>query len=88
MPKPKKNPSSQARNDSATVDGQESNYTIWRLAKINFAIRGVGGQIAHGDTFHDGRQADLRADFILANPPIQRLRQWRRPPAGRQTLEV
>jgi type I restriction enzyme M protein len=53
-----------------SIYGQESNYTTWRLAKMNLAIRGIGGQIAHGDTFHDDRHADLRADFILANPPF------------------
>jgi type I restriction enzyme M protein len=53
-----------------SIYGQESNYTTWRLAKMNLAIRGIGGQIAHGDTFHDDRHADLKADFILANPPF------------------
>ncbi len=52
-----------------SIYGQESNYTTWRLAKMNLAIRGVDGQIAHGDTFHNDRHPDLRADFILANPP-------------------
>jgi len=53
-----------------SIYGQESNYTTWRLAKMNLAIRGIDGQIAHGDTFHDDRHPDLRADFILANPPF------------------
>jgi type I restriction enzyme M protein len=53
-----------------SIYGQESNYTTWRLAKMNLAIRGIGGQITHGDTFHDDRHADLKADFILANPPF------------------
>jgi len=53
-----------------SVYGQESNYTTWRLAKMNLAIRGIEGQIAHGDTFHNDRHADLKADFILANPPF------------------
>ncbi|HUF04401.1 MAG TPA: N-6 DNA methylase [Aridibacter sp.] len=34
------------------------------------AIRGIDGQIAHGDTFHNDRHPDLKADFILANPPF------------------
>jgi type I restriction enzyme M protein len=51
-----------------SIYGQESNYTTWRLAKINLAIRGIEGQIAHGDTFHNDRFPDLKADFILANP--------------------
>jgi type I restriction enzyme M protein len=77
-----------------SIYGQESNYTTWRLAKMNLAIRAIDGQIAHGDTFHDDRHPDLKADFILANPPFNisdwggdRLRDDKRwqygvPPAG------
>ena len=77
-----------------SIYGQESNYTTWRLAKMNLAIRGIEGQIAHGDTFHNDRHPDLKADFILANPPFnvsdwggERLRddkrwQYGAPPAG------
>ena len=57
-----------ARGD-ISIYGQESNYTTWRLAKMNLAIRGIEGQIAHGDSFHHDRHPDLKADFILANPP-------------------
>ena len=53
-----------------SIYGQESNHTTWRLAKMNLAIRGIEGQIEHGDTFHNGRHPDLKADFILANPPF------------------
>ena len=53
-----------------SVYGQESNHTTWRLAKMNLAIRGIEGQIAHGDSFHNDRHPDLKADFILANPPF------------------
>ena len=53
-----------------SIYGQESNYTTWRLAKMNLAIRGIEGQIAHGDSFHNDRHPDLRADYILANPPF------------------
>src|SRR5690606_16826358 len=49
---------------------QESNYTTWRLAKMNLAIRGIDGQIAHGATFHNDRHPDLKAHFILAHPPF------------------
>ena len=58
-----------ARGDISTY-GQESNYTTWRLAKMNLAIRGIEGQIAHGNSFHNDRHPDLKADFILANPPF------------------
>jgi type I restriction enzyme M protein len=53
-----------------SVYGQESNYTTWRLCKMNLAIRGIDGQIAHGDSFHNDRYPDLRADYVLANPPF------------------
>jgi type I restriction enzyme M protein len=77
-----------------SIYGQESNYTTWRLARMNLAIRGIDGQIAHGDTFHNDRHPDLKADFILANPPFnisdwggERLREDKRwkygvPPEG------
>ena len=58
-----------------SIYGQESNYTTWRLAKMNLAIRGIEGQIAHGDTFHNDRHPDLKADFILANPPFN-VKDW------------
>ena len=63
-----------ARGD-ISIYGQESNYTTWRLAKMNLAIRGIEGQIAHGDSFHNDRHSDLRADFILANPPFN-VKDW------------
>ena len=53
-----------------SIDGQESNYTTWRLAKMNLAIRGIDAQIGHGDTFHTDRHPDLKADYVLANPPF------------------
>lgn len=53
-----------------SVWGQESNYTTWRLAKMNLAIRGIDASIGHGDTFHNDRHPDLKADYVLANPPF------------------
>ncbi len=64
-----------ARRGDISIYGQESNYTTWRLAQMNLAIRGIGGQIAHGDSFHDDRHPDLKADFILANPPFN-VKDW------------
>jgi type I restriction enzyme M protein len=64
-----------AKNNIA-IYGQESNYTTWRLARMNLAIRGIEGQIAHGDSFHNDRHPDLKADFILANPPFN-VSDWR-----------
>ncbi len=56
--------------DDISIYGQESNYTTWRLAKMNLAIRGIDAQIAHGDTFHNDKHPDLKADYVLANPPF------------------
>lgn len=53
-----------------SIYGQESNYTTWRLARMNLAIRGIDAQIAHGDSFHNDRHPDLKADYVLANPPF------------------
>ncbi len=58
-----------------SIYGQESNYTTWRLAKMNLAIRGIEGQIEHGDSFGNDRHPDLKADFILANPPFN-VKSW------------
>ncbi len=58
------------RIDDISIYGQESNYTTWRLAKMNLAIRGIDAQIAHGDTFHNDQHPDLKADYVLANPPF------------------
>jgi type I restriction enzyme M protein len=51
-----------------SIYGQESNYTTWRLAQMNLAIRGIDAQIAHGDSFHNDQHPDLKADYVLANP--------------------
>ena len=53
-----------------SIWGQESNHTTWKLAKMNLALRGIEGNVAHGDSFHDDRYPDLKADYILANPPF------------------
>lgn len=58
------------RLDDLSIYGQESNYTTWRLAKMNLAIRGIDGNIKHGDTFHADQHPDLKADYIIANPPF------------------
>src|SRR5256884_3648485 len=53
-----------------SIYGQESNYTTWRLAKMNLATRGIAAHLAHGDAFHNDRHPDLKADYVLANPPF------------------
>ena len=55
-----------------SIYGQESNHTTWRLAKMNLAIRGIDGNLGkeHADTFHRDLHPDLKADYVLANPPF------------------
>ena len=53
-----------------SVYGQESNQTTWRLAKMNLAIRGIDANIQWGDTFLNDKHKDLKADFVIANPPF------------------
>jgi type I restriction enzyme M protein len=53
-----------------SIYGQESNPTTLRLAKMNLAIRGIDTKIELGDTFLHDRHKDLKADFIMANPPF------------------
>jgi len=79
-----------------SIYGQESNPTTWRLAKMNLAIRGIDANLGSewGDSFHKDQHKDLKADYVLANPPFndsdwggQRLREdvrWKygAPPAG------
>ncbi|MFB9887039.1 class I SAM-dependent DNA methyltransferase [Balneatrix alpica] len=55
-----------------SIYGQESNPTTWRLAAMNLAIRGIDFNLGKepADTFVRNQHSDLRADFILANPPF------------------
>lgn len=55
-----------------SIFGQESNPTTWRLAKMNLAIRGIEANLGDraADTFFSDLHPDLKADFILANPPF------------------
>jgi len=55
-----------------SIYGQESNPTTWRLAKMNLAIRGIDCNLGphNADTFHNDLHKDLKADFIIANPPF------------------
>ena len=54
------------------VYGQESNYTTWKLARMNLAIRGIDANLGprNADSFRADLHPDLKADFILANPPF------------------
>lgn len=55
-----------------SIYGQESNPTTWRLAAMNLAIRGLEFNLGRepADTFTRNQHSDLRADFVLANPPF------------------
>jgi type I restriction enzyme M protein len=55
-----------------SIYGQESNPTTWKLAKMNLAIRGIEADLGdeNADSFHRDQHKDLKADYILANPPF------------------
>ncbi|WP_328951349.1 type I restriction-modification system subunit M [Streptomyces sp. NBC_00184] len=61
------------------VYGQELNERTWRLAKMNLAIHGIDGDLSTrwGDTFDQDRHPDLKADFVMANPPFN-IKDWSR----------
>ena len=61
--------------NNLSIYGQESNQTTWRLARMNLAIRGIEGQVEYGDSFRNDRHPDLKADYILANPPFN-VKEW------------
>lgn len=82
------------RRDDIAAYGQEANERTWRLAKMNLAIHGIGGDLSTrwADTFYEDKHPDLKSDFILANPPFN-MSDWHRktddprwrygvPPAG------
>jgi type I restriction enzyme M protein len=64
------------RND-ISVFGQEQNPTTWRLAKMNLALRGIEANLGPqwGDSFTNDQHPDLRADFVIANPPFN-IKNW------------
>ena len=58
--------------DDINIFGQESNPTTWRLARMNLAIRGIEGNLGAepADSFHHDQHKNLKADYIIANPPF------------------
>lgn len=60
----------QGRIDDIHVFGQELNTTTMRLAKMNLAMHHIDAKLENGDTLHNDKHKDLKADFILANPPF------------------
>lgn len=62
----------QGNINNISIYGQEKNPTTWRLAKMNLAIRSLNGDLGKyaADTFTEDLHKDLKADYILANPPF------------------
>lgn len=74
----------QGRIDDISIYGQESNQTTWKLCKMNLAIRQIGSEQVKWNnegSFLNDAHKDLKADFILANPPFNQ-KEW-----GREHLE-
>ena len=67
----------QGKLGDISVYGQESIPTTWRLAKMNLAIRGIDANLGskNADTFTEDLHKNLKADFILANPPFN-VKDW------------
>lgn len=61
-----------------SIYGQEYTNTTYKLAKMNLAIRGIAGNLGEraADTFHNDQHPDLKADYIMANPPFNQ-KDWR-----------
>lgn len=70
--------SHQGKSKDIAIYGQELTSTTYKLAKMNLAIRGLTGNLGErpADTFHDDQHQDLKADYIMANPPFN-LKNWR-----------
>lgn len=65
------------RIGNISIYGQESNPTTWRLAKMNLAIRGIDNNLGdtYADTFANDKHPDLKADYVIANPPFN-MSEW------------
>jgi type I restriction enzyme M protein len=64
--------------DNISVYGQEFTNTTWRLAKMNLALRGIDANLGEksADSFTEDLHPDLRADFVIANPPFNKHDWW------------
>ena len=62
----------EGKTGGISIYGQESNPTTWKLCKINLTIRGIDGNLGQksADSFRNDLHKDLKADYILANPPF------------------
>jgi type I restriction enzyme M protein len=70
--------SHQGTKKEVSIYGQENTPTTYKLAKMNLAIRGISANLGekHADTFSNDQHKDLKADYIMANPPFN-LKDWR-----------
>lgn len=68
----------QGNKKEVSIYGQENTPTTYKLAKMNLAIRGISANLGdkHADTFSNDQHKDLKADYIMANPPFN-LKDWR-----------
>ena len=73
---------------AVSIYGQESNYTTWRMARMNLAIRGIEGQIAHGDSIPQRPPPRPARRLHPGQSALQRLRLGRRAAAGRPALAL
>ena len=79
-----------SRRGAISVYGQESNADTWKMAKMNLAIRGIDANLGayQADTFFNDLHPTLKADFIMANPPLQSLRLGAGQAQGGQAVEI
>ncbi|MEX1818304.1 class I SAM-dependent DNA methyltransferase [Metamycoplasma hominis] len=69
----------QGNVDNISIFGQELNPGTWKMAKMNLAIRGLEGNLGErsANSFTDDLHKDLKADFIIANPPYNTEDYWK-----------
>jgi len=53
-----------------TIYGQDSKPMPWKICKMNLALRGAEGDLRLGDSYHDDKFFDLKADYVVSNPPF------------------
>jgi type I restriction enzyme M protein len=63
------------RPEALSIYGQENNQATWRIGRMNLAIHGLSGNLQLGNTLLDDKFKDLRADFLMANPPFN-MKAW------------
>lgn len=56
--------------NTLTIYGQDSKPMPWKICKMNLALRGAEGDLRLGDSYHDDKFFDLKADYVVSNPPF------------------